>query len=39
MPPPRILVNALSMSQGGGRSYVINLLRELRKDDRGFRFT
>ena len=36
---PRILVNALSMSQGGGRSYVVNLLRELRRDDRGFRFT
>jgi glycosyltransferase involved in cell wall biosynthesis len=35
----RILVNALSMSQGGGRSYVVNLLRELRRDDRGFRFT
>jgi len=27
------------MSQGGGRSYVVNLLRELRRDDRGFRFT
>jgi glycosyltransferase involved in cell wall biosynthesis len=39
MPAPRILVNALSMSQGGGRSYVVNLLRELRRDDRGFRFT
>jgi glycosyltransferase involved in cell wall biosynthesis len=39
MPGPRILVNALSMSQGGGRSYVVNLLRELRRDDRGFRFT
>ena len=36
---PRILVNALSMSQGGGRSYVVNLLRELRRDQRGFRFT
>ena len=35
----RILVNALSVSQGGGRSYVVNLLRELRRDDRGFRFT
>jgi glycosyltransferase involved in cell wall biosynthesis len=39
MPKPRILVNALSMSQGGGRSYVVNLLRELRRDDRGFRFS
>jgi glycosyltransferase involved in cell wall biosynthesis len=39
MPGRRILVNALSMSQGGGRSYVVNLLRELGKDDRGFRFT
>jgi glycosyltransferase involved in cell wall biosynthesis len=39
MQRPRILVNALSMSQGGGRSYVVNLLRELRRDDRGFRFT
>jgi glycosyltransferase involved in cell wall biosynthesis len=39
MSKPRILVNALSMSQGGGRSYVVNLLRELRRDDRGFRFT
>ena len=39
MAKPRILVNALSMSQGGGRSYVVNLLREVRRDDRGFRFT
>ncbi|MGH7288004.1 MAG: glycosyltransferase family 4 protein [Myxococcota bacterium] len=39
MPGPRILVNALSMSEGGGRSYVVNLLREIRRDDRGFRFT
>jgi len=39
MAAPRVLVNALSMSQGGGRSYVVNLLRELRRDDRGFRFT
>ena len=36
---PRILVNALSMSQGGGRSYIVNVLRELSRDDRGFRFT
>jgi len=33
------LINALSLSQGGGRSFVINLLRELRRDDRGFDFT
>jgi glycosyltransferase involved in cell wall biosynthesis len=39
MPARRVLVNALSMSQGGGRSYVVNLLRELRRDARGFRFT
>lgn len=39
MPAPHVLVNALSVSQGGGRSYVVNLLRELRRDDRGFRFT
>ncbi len=36
---PEILLNALSVSTGGGRSYVLNLLRELRRDDRGFRFT
>lgn len=39
MPARRVLVNALSMSQGGGRSYVVNLLREIRRDHRGFRFT
>jgi glycosyltransferase involved in cell wall biosynthesis len=39
MPGPRILVNALSMSEGGGRSYVVNLLREIARDARGFRFT
>jgi glycosyltransferase involved in cell wall biosynthesis len=32
-------VNAVSMSDGGGRSYVTNLLREFAKDDRGFDFT
>jgi glycosyltransferase involved in cell wall biosynthesis len=37
--PRRVLVNALSMSQGGGRTYIVNLLRELARDDRGFRFT
>ena len=38
MPRPRVLINALSLSDGGGRSYVTNLLRELSRDDRGFRF-
>ena len=36
---PRILINALSLGQGGGRSYVTNLVRELGRDDRGFAFT
>jgi glycosyltransferase involved in cell wall biosynthesis len=35
----RLLVNALSLTQGGGRSYVTNLLRELDRDDRGFDVT
>ena len=35
----RVLINALSLTQGGGRSYVTNVLRELERDDRGFRFT
>jgi len=39
MPRPRILVNALSLAQGGGRSFVTNLLRELARDDRGLHFT
>jgi glycosyltransferase involved in cell wall biosynthesis len=35
----RILINAISLTQqGGGRSYVRNLLRELNADDRGFDF-
>ena len=38
MPRPRVLINALSLSDGGGRSYATNLLRELSRDDRGFRF-
>ena len=38
MPRPRVLINALSLSDGGGRSYVTNLLRELSRDGRGFRF-
>lgn len=40
MPVPRILINALSLTQaGGGRSYLVNLLRELDRDPRGFEFT
>jgi len=39
MRAPRVLINALSMSQGGGRSYVTNLLHEFGRDDRGFRVT
>lgn len=36
---PRILVDALSVAGGGGHSYAVNLIRELDRDDRGFRFT
>ena len=36
---PRILINAVSVTAGGGRAYIRNLLRELAKDDRGFDFT
>lgn len=36
---PHVLVNALSLIQGGGRTYVVNLLRELERDSRGFEFT
>ena len=39
MPRRRILVNTLSLTHGGGRSYVVNLLRELNRDSRGFDFT
>ena len=35
----RILLNALSLTKGGGRSYVRNVLRELGRDSRGFEFT
>jgi glycosyltransferase involved in cell wall biosynthesis len=36
----RILINALSLGQGGGgRSYLLNVLRELDRDPRGFDFT
>jgi glycosyltransferase involved in cell wall biosynthesis len=35
----RILINALSLTQGGGgRSYLLNVLRELDRDSRGFDF-
>jgi len=36
---PQVLVDALSVASGGGKSYAINLLRELEEDDRGFDFT
>jgi glycosyltransferase involved in cell wall biosynthesis len=37
---PRILINALSLTQGGGgRSYLVNVLHELERDTRGFDFT
>jgi glycosyltransferase involved in cell wall biosynthesis len=40
MAPRRVLINALSLTQGGGsRSYLANLLRELGADGRGFQFT
>jgi len=39
VPRRRILVNTLSLTHGGGRSYVVNLLRELNRDARGFDFT
>jgi glycosyltransferase involved in cell wall biosynthesis len=36
----RVLIDALSLTQGGGsRSYLVNLLRELGHDSRGFAFT
>jgi glycosyltransferase involved in cell wall biosynthesis len=34
-----VLVNTLSLSHGGGWSYVVNLLRELDRDSRGFDVT
>jgi len=39
VPRRRVLVNTLSLTHGGGRSYVVNLLRELDRDPRGFDFT
>jgi glycosyltransferase involved in cell wall biosynthesis len=38
MRAPRVLINALSLSHGGGRTYVRNLLRELDRDRRGLEF-
>lgn len=40
MPAPRVLVNGISLAEGGGgRNYILNLLRELDRDPRGFSFT
>ena len=39
MPRPRVLINTLSLTHGGGRSYVVNLLRELDRDPRGLDFS
>ena len=39
VPEPRVLINLLSLTQGGGRSYASNVLRELDRDARGFEFT
>jgi glycosyltransferase involved in cell wall biosynthesis len=36
---PRILVDALAVTSGGGHAYAVNLIRELDRDDRGLRFT
>jgi glycosyltransferase involved in cell wall biosynthesis len=36
---PRILVDALAVTSGGGHAYAVNLIRELDRDDRGFDFT
>ncbi len=37
MQRPKILINTLSLAQGGGgRSYLVNVLRELDRDARGF---
>lgn len=35
----RVLVNALSVTHGGGRSYAVNLIRELDRDPRGLSLT
>jgi glycosyltransferase involved in cell wall biosynthesis len=40
MSAPRVLVNAISLAEGGGgRNYLLNLLRELGRDPRGFSFS
>ncbi len=36
---PRVLINALSLTLGGGRSYIQNVLRELGRDPRDLEFT
>ena len=36
---PRVLIDALSVTSGGGHSYAVNLIEELNRDDRGFDFT
>ncbi len=36
---PSVLINALTLSHGGGWTYISNLLRELAADPRGFRYT
>lgn len=39
MSHPRILINAVSVTAGGGRAYIRNLLREIADDDRGYDFS
>jgi glycosyltransferase involved in cell wall biosynthesis len=39
MAAKRVLIDALSLGPGGGRSYVTNLLQELDRDQRGLSFT
>jgi glycosyltransferase involved in cell wall biosynthesis len=40
MSAPRVLVNAISLAEGGGgRNYLLNLLRELDRDPRGYAFS
>jgi len=36
---PSVLINALTLVDGGGLTYILNLLRELGEHPRGFRFT
>ena len=38
MARPRVLIHALSLGLGGGRSYIRNVLRELARDPRGMEF-